>query len=214
MTARDIRDNNPGNLRKNTTDKWQGLAVVQADTAFFTFTDITYGIRALALTLVAYQDRNGCETVFDFISRFAPPSDNNPTAAYAANVAAHIGIGTRAGCDVHKYEFMRPMVEAIITQESGADWSKSLTGAQLDKGLVLAGIQPPKKSLMLTPQVVGSAIAGAATVAQPIVQQVQEQLQPLTDYSDHIKHVFMGVALLGVLVAAIAKIDERRKGIS
>lgn len=214
MTARDIRNNNPGNLRKNSQDKWQGLSKDQTDPAFFVFDTMVYGLRALALTLIAYQDRNGCETIADFIRRFAPPADSNPTTIYADNVAAAVGCSTQAKIDVHQYEFLRPMIEGIITQESGSPWMQAVTAAQLDKGLLMAGVQAPKKSLMASRQVIGSTIAAAATVAQPVVEQVQAQLQPLTDYSDHIKQVFVIVALLGVALAAFAKFDERRKGIS
>jgi seryl-tRNA synthetase len=59
-TPRGIRNNNPGNIRRN-GDPWQGLAERQGDVEFFTFKTIPiYGIRALARTLIAYQDKHGC----------------------------------------------------------------------------------------------------------------------------------------------------------
>lgn len=214
METRGIRNKNPGNLRKNDTDHWQGLAIEQNDPSFFQFKDPVYGIRAIARTLIAYQDKNACNTIEKIISRWAPPSDNNPTSVYCGNVATHVGVSRSSEVDMHEYAFLRPVVEAIIAQENGIPWNTYYTSAQLDKALVLAGVEPPKKSLMVNPQIIGSAIAGAATVAQPMVATMQTQLQPLTDYSDTIKHVFVAVAMLGVILTMIAKINERKKGIS
>ena len=45
---RGIRNNNPGNIRRN-GDPWQGLAKDQTDREFFTFQSAVYGIRALKL---------------------------------------------------------------------------------------------------------------------------------------------------------------------
>lgn len=47
IKPRGIRNNNPGNIRRN-GDPWQGLAETQGDKEFFTFTTPVYGIRALA----------------------------------------------------------------------------------------------------------------------------------------------------------------------
>ena len=53
---RGIRNNNPGNIRRN-GDPWQGLAKEQNDREFFTFKSAVYGIRALARLLITYQDK-------------------------------------------------------------------------------------------------------------------------------------------------------------
>lgn len=208
-----VSRNNPGNLRYNAADKWQGLADDPSDGTFFVFKDPIYGIRAMACTLIAYQDKHNCETVPDFISRWAPPSEN-ATQAYSNFVAAYMEVTSNTQIDVHVYGNLRPMIEAIIQQENGKIWSTYYASAQLDKALVLAGIEAPKKSLVASRQMIGSAIAGTATVAGPIVQQVHDSLQPLTDYSDWIKHIFVGVAVLGIALAAWAKYQERQKGIS
>ena len=43
---RGIRNNNPGNIKKNGVD-WDGLSEEQTDNTFFQFDDPVYGIRAL-----------------------------------------------------------------------------------------------------------------------------------------------------------------------
>lgn len=52
MTARGIRNNNPGNLRHG--EDWLGLAPVQDDQNFCTFTEMHFGVRALLKTLRTY----------------------------------------------------------------------------------------------------------------------------------------------------------------
>ncbi len=212
-TPRGVANKNPGNLQKNGNDKWQGLSKEQNDPSFFQFDSAVYGIRALARTLLAYQDRNSCECVSDLISRWAPPMENN-TEAYISAVCALTGVGRHACIDLHKYAVLRALTEAIILQENGSPWTRWYTEAEMVKAMVLAGVEPEKRSLMASPQVIGSTIAAAATAAGPVVQQVQTQLQPLADYSDISKHVFIGAALLGALVTIISKYNERKKGIS
>ena len=43
--TRGLRNNNPLNIRKNST-KWQGLSATQTDKSFFQFTSMAYGYRA------------------------------------------------------------------------------------------------------------------------------------------------------------------------
>ena len=76
MEPRGIRTCNPGNIRI-TKDKWQGLREVQEDKEFFQFKAMKWGYRAMIRTLQNYRKRHGCETIADFIRRWAPPSDNN-----------------------------------------------------------------------------------------------------------------------------------------
>ena len=218
ILPRGVRNNNPGNLVKNDTDKWQGLAPSQDDPKFFQFADAVYGIRALARTLIKYQDVHDCHTPEQFINRWAPPGEND-TSAYVAAVCNHMTseiseYDLHDNIDMHEYKWLRSMVEAIIEHENGHPWMELYTSAQIDKALVLAGVEPPKKSLMTNPQVIGSAIAGAATVAGPIVSSVQAQIMPLVDYSTVLKQVFVVVTLLGIVITIIAKLNERKRGIS
>lgn len=211
---RGVINKNPGNLIRNDADKWQGVSKIQSDPKFWVFDDAVYGIRAIGRQLIAYQDRHGCKTIRSAIEKYAPPSDNNPTSVYANNVANHVGCGVDEEVSWHDYKTLRGGIEGIIHQECGAPWQTWYTEAQLVKACVLAGVEPPKRKLIASPQVIGSAIAGTATVAGPMVQTAQEQLAPLTDYSDLLKQAFVIVALLGVVITIIAKLDERKKGIS
>jgi hypothetical protein len=84
---RGIRNNNPGNIDRNTT-KWQGMADDQSsDPRFVVFKTPQAGIRALAKILLTYQNHDGLKTVRGIIGRWAPAVENN-TSAYVAAVAA------------------------------------------------------------------------------------------------------------------------------
>lgn len=90
MEPRGIRNCNPGNIRI-TKDKWKGLRAVQADKEFFQFITPQWGYRALIRTLQNYRKRHGCETIGDFIRRWAPPSENN-TLSYIRFVCEKMGV--------------------------------------------------------------------------------------------------------------------------
>jgi hypothetical protein len=88
---RGVRDCNPGNLRHG--QPWDGLAAEQADPSFCTFVSPAYGIRAMCIVLLAYQERHGLKTLRQMISRWAPAGDNNSPLVYAQTVAKFMRVG-------------------------------------------------------------------------------------------------------------------------
>ena len=137
MTARGIRNNNPGNLRHRSA--WIGLREEQTDKDFCQFQTMVYGCRALIKTLITYHCRYGLSTVYTIIARWAPPNENN-TMAYIDAVAAGI----------HKHPRQRvkfeddPMLYVLIAQqiarhENGADASL-ITSDDWEEGARLAGL--------------------------------------------------------------------------
>lgn len=212
-TVRGIRNNNPFNIRRSAKDKWQGLAQVQSDLEFCVFDTAIMGIRAGMRNLIAAQDKHGRHTIRAIMSAYAPPSEN-ATGAYIRAVSDHMGVQADDVVDMHQYADLRGISEAIIGHENGGEWSQWYTDAQMVKACVMAGVEPPKKSLVVSKQMIGGTIAASATVAAPIVQTVQDQLAPLTDYSVWIKKAFLAAALLGIVLAMWAKYNERKKGIS
>lgn len=94
LTPRGIRNNNPGNLdRTSPRAGWQGATPDSAltDDRFEQFTSPLWGLRALAMTLRAYQERHGCRTLAAIIGRFAPSSENN-TGRYLESVCSVVGV--------------------------------------------------------------------------------------------------------------------------
>ena len=89
MRPRGLRNNNPGNLRLS-KDKWKGLREKQEDKSFFQFVSIEWGYRALIITLQNYRRKHGCQSIRDFIKRYAPDVENN-TEAYINAVCSKMG---------------------------------------------------------------------------------------------------------------------------
>ncbi len=212
---RGLRNNNPGNLRRS-KDKWQGLDERQPDKGYFTFKSPAYGIRALARTLIAYQDDHGLRSVFRIINRWAPANEND-TMAYVKAVSAETGFSPDQKLDLHSYADLKPLVAAIIRHENG---QQPYTDAQIDKALVLAGVEPPGQSLQKTRTVKGGQAATAATVGLGALQAVQDSLAPATEslqtlapWLDIAKWLLLAVTLIGIAVMLWARIDDRRKGL-
>lgn len=119
MTPRGIRNCNPGNIRV-TKDKWQGLRSVQTDKEFFQFTEMKWGYRALIRTLQNYRRIHGCYTITDFITRWAPSSENN-TLAYIKSVCFQLGVPSVYVPDVDDRDTMCAFAAAISKHENGVD---------------------------------------------------------------------------------------------
>ncbi|AZD92031.1 MULTISPECIES: hypothetical protein [Pseudomonas] len=143
-TPRGIRNFNPGNIRHVKGTRWQGMSANQNDTAFVQFIGPQWGIRALARTLITYQDKHGLRTVRAIIGRWAPPNENN-TESYIRQVAGRLGVSPEERIDVYDYRTMRALTEAIIRHENGAgalpegNWYGE---ALINEGLHLAGVVP------------------------------------------------------------------------
>lgn len=117
MEPRGIRNCNPGNIRI-TKDRWQGLREVQADGEFFQFVTMAYGYRALIRCLQNYRKRHGCRTIRDFISRWAPATEND-TGAYVRAVCGKMGVEADFVPNVDDKVTMCMMAAAISYVENG-----------------------------------------------------------------------------------------------
>lgn len=80
MSTRGVRNNNPANIRRGCN--WKGLAARQTDREFCQFDTMTWGVRALLVTLRTYVVKHHLHTVREIITRWAPPSDGNNTEKY------------------------------------------------------------------------------------------------------------------------------------
>lgn len=117
MTSRGIRNNNPGNIRLS-RDKWQGLRKEQTDKDFFQFDTPAYGYRALLKVLQNYRKIHGCQSIADFISRWAPRHENN-TSAYIRRVCKEMQVPTTYVPDVDDKATMCAFAAAISQVENG-----------------------------------------------------------------------------------------------
>lgn len=131
MVPRGLRNNNPGNIRI-TKDNWKGLKKVQTDKEFFQFEEIKWGYRALIRTLQNYRKRRGCETIADFIRRWAPENEND-TSAYIRTVCMKMGVPSVYVPDVDDKITMCLFAAAISYVENGvlADMEEVVKGWEL-----------------------------------------------------------------------------------
>ena len=115
--SRGLRNNNPLNIRRNGT-RWKGLAAEQKDSAFFTFTDSCWGYRAAFVTLRNYKRLHGLDTLAQWVSRWAPPVEND-TEAYIAFVAKKSVLSPEAKINTAEKTVMCRIVSAMSQMENG-----------------------------------------------------------------------------------------------
>ena len=115
--SRGLRNNNPGNIRLSRT-LWQGEVRPSRDKEFCQFRSMAYGSRALMKLLQNYRRNNGCRTMADFISRWAPPVENN-TSGYIRRVCTEMQIPTSFVPDINDRVTMCAFAAAISQVENG-----------------------------------------------------------------------------------------------
>jgi len=133
--TRGLRNNNPGNIRRSST-QWEGLSKSQTDPEFFQFVTPEYGIRAMVKILKTYEYSYGLKTIRKVISRWAPPSEND-TESYVNSVASSVGIDPDMAMSPTAY--IVPLIKAIIKHENGLNPYQDAT---IDSGVEMAGIDP------------------------------------------------------------------------
>lgn len=118
MSARGLRNNNPGNIRLSATTRWQGEVKPSRDKSFCQFKSMAYGYRALIKLLQNYRKVNGCRTISDFINRWAPPVENN-TSGYISRVCREMQVPDSYSPDVNDRNTMCAFAAAISQVENG-----------------------------------------------------------------------------------------------
>ncbi len=116
-TSRGLRNNNPLNIRRNST-KWKGLAEKQTDKEFFCFKEMRWGYRAAFITLRNYRLRHGISSLSGWISRWAPPIEND-TDSYVAFVSKRTGIAPDSEPCINDRHTMCSIVAAMSQMENG-----------------------------------------------------------------------------------------------
>ena len=122
MTARGIRNNNPGNIEKAKNGAtWSGEVWPGDDKRFSTFQSMAWGCRAIMRILRTYHKGHGLQTVEEIVGRWAPSNENN-TQSYALHVASAIGRATdeRIPFDDDPTYYLA-IAKAIARHECGAD---------------------------------------------------------------------------------------------
>jgi hypothetical protein len=136
---RGVRNNNPGNIDRTKT-VWQGedrsAEALRREPRFCVFETPQAGFRALAKTLLTYQNKHGLRTVREIINRWAPPVENN-TEAYITQVAREVGVGSREIVSLSKQVPLQRLVTAIARHENGGlFWDEPVIEAGVRQALV------------------------------------------------------------------------------
>lgn len=111
--ARGLRNNNPGNIRYNSANNWQGQTG-KDDKGFVIFDSAENGLRALA-RLLGNKVKTGRYSIASLIAQYAPSSENN-TAAYVASVSQRLQLSANATL---RSEHLPNLIDAVITHENG-----------------------------------------------------------------------------------------------
>src|SRR5690625_5040898 len=201
---RGISNRNPGNIELG--DPWQGLAPKQTDGRFAQFVSPAYGIRALARTLITYQDKYGIRTVSGAIHRWAPPVEND-TGSYVRAVQRAVGGDL---VDMHDYRYLRPLAEAIIKHENGIGPLKNANtwydSATIDKGLELAGVRPDSRTVgkvPVTKETVGATATGAVGIAE-VADGLPSVVTAINGADGHLSSGSVVRIVIGIVLVAAA----------
>ena len=145
------RINNPLNVRQY----GQGFeGDVGEEDSFIKFEDPRYGVRAADKVLSTYGRDYGIDTIEDVISRYAPPSDDNPTQAYIDFVSGKTGIGRSEEIDLQDPELRARLLSPMAMLESRTEISPQEVLAQiasLREGSPELNINPNAPALAYTP---------------------------------------------------------------
>lgn len=120
MEPRGLRNNNPGNIRNSDTTEWSGEVQKsdKKDNAFEEFVDMAHGYRALIKLLQNYRRKHHCKTIAQFISRWAPQTEND-TSAYVQRVCHEMQVTATYVPDVDDKTTMCNLAAAISQVENG-----------------------------------------------------------------------------------------------
>lgn len=224
MTARGIRNNNPGNIDRTTPrTPWQGQVPTGqlTDPRFEQFIAPQWGIRALAVTLITYQDKHGIRTVEGVIKRYAPSHENN-TLAYINFVSERMNVHPSERLDFHDYTTMNKLVRAIMRYEQGVE--PPYSEAVINKGLSMAGLVPHPQDptiqqekptpLVATRTIIGTAVSGSAGLAAvgDQLQQAGQSASMLSSPGTWLAIVCAVLIVVGIGLTIYGKMQSRKNG--
>lgn len=117
------KQNNPGNIRRNDNQNWDGE--VQSTNGFEAFSSMTYGYRALAKLIYNQITINHLKNIRELITVLSPPAENN-TANYIQFVAASAGISSEK--ELSQRDFVSAFGEPVIKRIVRAISEKEIGG--------------------------------------------------------------------------------------
>lgn len=125
-----IRNNNPGNIKYNLLNQWQGQTGSNA--GYAVFSDPVYGYRAMFKLLKTYYNQHGLKTLLSIAKRWAPSSENNPVA-WSSNVALMSGVPQQSPFNINDQATMVKIARGITGAENGAAFTNYYSSDVLNK---------------------------------------------------------------------------------
>lgn len=114
---RGLRNNNPDNIEDGSFARSQP-GYVGGDGRFAKYATPEAGLNAATNLLSSYA-KKGINTINGIVSRWAPPSDKNPTGVYAATVAHELGVDPNQPLDMGNPEIRQRVAGAMQGFENG-----------------------------------------------------------------------------------------------
>ena len=106
--------NNPGNIRVNAANDWNGKIAPVPGQVFENFDTLQDGVHALYQTLITYRSNYNLTTVRGIITRYSPRNEND-TQLYIDAVSSFMGVGADDQLTLDQY----PALVSAITDEEG-----------------------------------------------------------------------------------------------
>lgn len=136
---RGLRNNNPGNLKKGIP--WLGLLpeAQQTDGTFLQFSEMVYGIRAMARCLRSYATKSGIRTIAAMSSRWAPSIDGNHPGQYARTVVQYcrsVAASVDQPIDLADADVAFGVIRGIMVAENGS-LAEQVPDSEVRRGIVL-----------------------------------------------------------------------------
>jgi hypothetical protein len=167
-----LQNNNPGDIKVSASN-W--LGAVGDNGTFVTFSDTTWGIRAMAVDLTTKINKDALNTITKIISAYAPSSDNNNVPAYISAVGNDTGIDPLALL-VADTPTLSALIRAIINHEIGDTLSSQYVSDQdIATGIsMMTGISPLAQAAVIAVQAdPASAVAVLALIYWVIYNMVK-----------------------------------------
>lgn len=117
---RGIRNNNPGNLRAGTGYTWDGQTGTDSKN-FAVFDTPDNGIRALGITLLHKQTKDGITDLRSLGLSYAPPDDNAGDITYGSRLADQLGVNQDDQYDLLQGQpfTLASLEKAVVKNEQG-----------------------------------------------------------------------------------------------
>lgn len=193
-----LRNKNPGNIRHNPANKWQGLDWEKSG-EFCCFESYAYGIRAMAMLIIKYQDSYGLNTIKGIINRWAPPSEND-TDSFIKFVRDEMGFDPGQTINAHDFHDLKSLIKAITIRESSWDVIKVIPDSDYDLGLRMAGVTPPNKPISKSREIQAGAGAIGFLGLSQYINEIERWVYSIRGFNLNLPAWVFPVGI-GILVA-------------